>query len=173
MRRSFRLEWTYPHPMEKVWGALTDREALSAWLMPTANFLPEVGHRFEFHTGPGPGFDGVVHCRVLAVEAPHSMTWSWRGGPVDTTVSFQLERVGPASTRLVLTQSGFIGARSVLVSYILSSGARRIYGRQLPAYLAGSRGSETDWRPPAQSPLLAVWHKVVTAAVAAAPRRKV
>jgi uncharacterized protein YndB with AHSA1/START domain len=59
----------YPHPREQVWSALTDPKALGLWLMPN-DFEPRVGHEFTFRTEPGPGWDGVVHCRVLEVDPP-------------------------------------------------------------------------------------------------------
>jgi uncharacterized protein YndB with AHSA1/START domain len=54
----------YPHPVERVWAALTSSDALAVWLMPN-DFKPVVGHRFTFRTKPAPGFDGIVHCEVL------------------------------------------------------------------------------------------------------------
>ena len=126
---------TYPHPIERVWEALTDPKALSQWLMPT-DFRPEVGHRFTFRTDPGPGFDGVVRCEVLSIEAPHRMVWSWAGGPIDTTVVFQLRSRG-GSTELHFRQSGFEGVSGFLTRMILASGTRTIYDQRLPAHLAG------------------------------------
>ena len=123
----------YPHPIERVWGALTDPDALSRWLMPT-DFRPEVGHRFTFRTDPGPGFDGVVRCEVLSLEAPHRMVWSWAGGPIDTTVVFQL-RSRDGSTELTFRQSGFEGVSGFLTRMLLASGTRTIYDRRLPALL--------------------------------------
>lgn len=65
MTTSLRIEKTYPHPRARVWRALVDPELLARWLMPN-DFAPRVGHRFTFRTEPGPGFDGIVRCEVLA-----------------------------------------------------------------------------------------------------------
>ncbi|MEV6344326.1 SRPBCC domain-containing protein [Actinoplanes sp. NPDC051851] len=94
-----------PHPPEKVWRALTDPERLAGWLMPN-DFVPEIGHRFTFHTEPRPGFDGVVHCEVLALEPPRLLAWSWRGGTLDSTVTWTLAPEG-RGTRLFLRHEGF------------------------------------------------------------------
>jgi uncharacterized protein YndB with AHSA1/START domain len=68
-----------PHPPERVWRALTDAEALARWLMPN-DFAPKVGHAFTMQTKPGPGFDAVVRCEVLELDAPRVMVWRWQGG---------------------------------------------------------------------------------------------
>ena len=133
MKRTLRIKRIYPHPVNRVWRALTDSEAIAAWLMPN-DFEPRVGHAFTLTAEPGPGFDGIVHCEVRSIDAPRKMVWSWRGGPVDTTVTFALEPHGEG-TQLCVTQEGFEGLGAVLVSYILGAGSRRIYGKYLPRVL--------------------------------------
>ncbi len=135
MSRSITKTIEYPHPIEAVWSALIDREALSQWLMPT-DFAPEVGHRFEFRTDPGPGFDGIVRCEVLEMVEPRWMRWSWKGGPVDTIVTFELAPLG-GRTRLTFRQEGFEGLSGHAVSWILRSGFTHMYERALPAVLDG------------------------------------
>lgn len=139
MKRAVRLKRDYPYPPEEVWLALTDRALLAAWLMPN-DFEPRVGHRFTMTTDPAPGFDGIVQLEVLALDAPRRMVWRWRGGPVDTTLTFRLEprRVGRGlGTRLHLDHEGFEGAQALLVSLILGAGWSRMLRRRLHAVLAG------------------------------------
>lgn len=95
------------HPPEKVWRALTDAELLARWLMPN-DLKPIVGHRFTFRTEPRPrqGFDGIVHCEVLAVEPRRLLRIAWRGGRLDTTVTWTLTPEG-RGTRLLLEHAGF------------------------------------------------------------------
>jgi uncharacterized protein YndB with AHSA1/START domain len=128
-----RFEVEYPHPPEKVWRALTEREALAAWLMPN-DFEPRVGHQFTLRTDPAPGFDGIVHCEVLTVDEPRRVSYTWRGGPLDTTVTFDLEPTANG-TRLRFTQAGFKGFQAQLVRLILKSGFRGMYKKKLPAVL--------------------------------------
>jgi hypothetical protein len=52
-----KTDTVYPHPIERVWAALTSAEALAAWFVPN-DFVAEVGHEFSFTTRPRPGFDG-------------------------------------------------------------------------------------------------------------------
>jgi uncharacterized protein YndB with AHSA1/START domain len=124
----------YRHPRERVWAALTDPAALAEWLMPN-DFAPVVGREFTFRTKPAPGFDGVVHCRVLEMDPPERMVWSWNGGPIETTLTFTLEELPDGGTRFQARQVGFHGLRAQLTRLILQSGSRRIYGELLPAYL--------------------------------------
>jgi uncharacterized protein YndB with AHSA1/START domain len=95
------------HPPARVWRALTDPALLARWLMPN-DFQPVVGHRFTFRTDPRPevGFDGVAHCQVLAVEPERLLRISWRGGPLDTTVTWRLAPEG-RGTRLFVEHDGF------------------------------------------------------------------
>jgi uncharacterized protein YndB with AHSA1/START domain len=129
MARTLRFEALYPHRPELVWTALTDPEAIGDWLMPN-DFRPEVGHLFTFRTKPAPGFDGIVHCEVLAVEPPRRLSYSWKGGGIDTVVTYSLAAEG-ANTRLVMEQSGFKGLRGFMVSRILGSGWKKIVGDYL------------------------------------------
>ncbi|MEM9381050.1 MAG: SRPBCC domain-containing protein [Planctomycetota bacterium] len=139
-----RVERTYPHPPEHVWRALTEPELLARWLMPN-DFEPRVGHRFTFRTDPGPGFDGIVRCEVLELVEPERLVLSWRGGPLDTRVQFELRPEG-ASTRLIMEHTGFRGLRARLVQRILAIGCRTLYGRRLPALLDEVRGGEETER---------------------------
>ncbi|NYF60134.1 SRPBCC family protein [Micromonospora purpureochromogenes] len=96
-----------PHPPAKVWRVLTEPDLLARWLMPN-DLVPVVGHRFTFRTEsrPAQGFDGVVHCEVLEVDPPRRLRWAWRGGSLDTEVSWTLAPEG-RGTRLFLEHSGF------------------------------------------------------------------
>ncbi|MEM1418660.1 MAG: SRPBCC domain-containing protein [Myxococcota bacterium] len=155
MKRAIRMTRVYPHPPERVWAALTSAEALAVWLMPN-DFVAELGHRFTFRTEPAPGFDGIVHCEVLELAAPERMVWSWRGGPIDTRVSFTLTLEaapdGRASTRLAFAQTGFEGPRAMAVSFILERGFPKMFGAALPAVLAQLEAGEPPTAPPRKPP---------------------
>jgi uncharacterized protein YndB with AHSA1/START domain len=125
----------YPYPIERVWTALTTSEGLAAWLMPN-DFEAVTGHSFEMRTKPAPGFDGIVHCEVLELDPPGHMVWSWRGGKVDTTVTFTLEDLDGERTRFHMRQLGFHGLGGRLTRLIMQGGYGRIYGSRLPAHLA-------------------------------------
>jgi uncharacterized protein YndB with AHSA1/START domain len=104
-RAAIEVDEYLPHPPARVWRALTDPDRLARWLMPN-DFAPVVGHRFTFRTHPRPGFDGIVHCEVLTVEHERLLRWAWRGGTLDTTVTWHLAAEG-RGTRLFLRHDGF------------------------------------------------------------------
>jgi len=136
MKRDFTLERTYPHPPERVWRALTDRHALSTWLMET-DFEPVLGHKFTFRDKPRPGWDGITHGEVIELDPPRRLAYTWRGRPgpdkpfnIDTVVRWTLAPEG-SGTRLVLEHTGFAGFRGVLVSFILSTGWKKLMRTKL------------------------------------------
>lgn len=142
MKRDIKVEAIYPHPVEAVWEALTDAEALGEWLMPN-DFQPRVGHRFQFRTKPAPGFDGIVDCEVIELVERQRLAFTWRGGGIDTVVTFTLAAV-PQGTRLTLEHTGFTGVRAVLVSFILGGGwKKKIIPQHLPHWLARRAARES------------------------------
>lgn len=122
-----------PYPRAMVWAALTEADQLSAWLMPNDIRL-EPGHRFTFRTDPAPGFDGIVHSEVLEVVPDERLVITWRGGPLDTVVTFALADA-PGGTLLTLRHAGFAGFSNALPRIVLGFGWRRLLGRKLPAQL--------------------------------------
>jgi uncharacterized protein YndB with AHSA1/START domain len=80
----------FPHPIDQVWAALTDRAALAQWLMPN-DFEPRVGHRFRFEAGPP---RGDIDAEVLLLESPTRMELRWMLDGVATTVTFRLTADG-------------------------------------------------------------------------------
>jgi uncharacterized protein YndB with AHSA1/START domain len=96
-----------PHPPTKVWNALTDSDTLARWLMPN-DFVPIIGHRFTFETEPvpGQGFDGTILCQVLTLDLESELSISWKGGSLDSIVTWRLVREGDG-TRLFLSHDGF------------------------------------------------------------------
>ena len=140
MTRDLKFEAFYEQPRARVWAALTNSEAMAAWLMPN-DFAPRLGHRFQFRTTPAPGFDGIVNCEVLEIEPPRRLVYSWVGGGIDTQVVWSLEEAG-SGTRLVLEHRGFRGLRGLFVSSMLRKGWRsRMLKLRLPVVLAGWDGT--------------------------------
>ncbi len=134
MKRVIRKRRVFAHPIARVWRAITTAESLAACLMPN-DFVLELGHEFCFRTKPAPGFDGTVHCKVLAVDPPWRMKWRWSGGPIDTTVTFVLSPVD-GGTELLLEQEGFDSLRAIAISVILERGFGKMMRRSLPTELA-------------------------------------
>lgn len=81
MNTTIQHQFFYAHPAAAVWEYLTDPELMRLWLMPN-NFLPILGHDFQFTTKPMPALelDGVFHCKVLEIIPFKKLSYSWKGG---------------------------------------------------------------------------------------------
>ena len=105
---SLSFDFDLHHPPEKVWRALTDPALLAEWLLPVVGLRLEPGAAFSFKTQPYPGWDGIVKCRMLEIEAHRKLSYTWVVGDmeIDTVVTFTLTPTA-SGTRLSLAQSGF------------------------------------------------------------------
>ncbi len=103
---SLAFELELNHPPERVWRALTDPALLAEWLLPLIAHKLEPGAAFTFKAAPQPGWDGLVHGRVLALELHKTLSYSWVVGDMDTVVTFTLSPTA-TGTRLSLTHTGF------------------------------------------------------------------
>jgi uncharacterized protein YndB with AHSA1/START domain len=103
---SISFEFDLHHSPEKVWRALTDPVLLTEWLLPVIELKLEPGAAFTFKTQPQPGWDGIVNCRFLEIEAYRKLSWSWIVGDIDTVATFTLTPTA-SGTRLSLVHSGF------------------------------------------------------------------
>lgn len=122
-KRAIIVDYQLSGPPRKVWRALTDPQVLGSWLMAN-DIKPEVGHRFTFRTTPAPGFDGVVQCEVLKIEPDSRLVYSWRGGPLDTIVTWTLRPSSTGGTDLRLEHAGF-GPEHDMTYNMLSEGWRK------------------------------------------------
>ena len=126
-----------PHPLPRVWAALTTAEGLRAWLM-ESDFEPQIGRAFTFRCPPGPGIRGYVECKVLELEPMRRVVWSWLGTDTGepTTVTIELESVS-GGTRLTLrhrgetapdvgqrTAAGWTEKLAILASYLEAASTR-------------------------------------------------
>ena len=105
---SLSFEFDLHHPPETVWRALTEPVLLKEWLLPVVELelRLEPGAAFTYRTQPQPGWDGIVNCRFLEIEAQRKLRYAWVVGDIDTVVTFTLTPTA-SGTRLSLVQSGF------------------------------------------------------------------
>jgi len=103
---SLSFEFDLDHLPEKVWRALTDPVLLAEWLLPVLDLKLEPGAAFTFKAQPRPGWDGIVNCRFLEIEAHRKLSYTWVVGDMGTVVTFALTPTA-SGTRLSLVQSGF------------------------------------------------------------------
>lgn len=104
--KSLSLTFDLEHPPEKVWRALTVPELLAEWLLPVFDLRLEPGADFRFETQAYPGWDGVVHCRFVEIEANRKLRYTWGVPGMDTVVTFTLAPT-ESGTTLTIEQTGF------------------------------------------------------------------
>ena len=109
--RSIVIEREMPHSPEKVWRTLTQGPLIGEWLMQN-DFVPVVGHRFNFRATPMPHWNGVVDCEVLIVEPNARLSYSWNAsgaeaaGGLKTVVTWTLTPT-PGGVLVRMEQAGF------------------------------------------------------------------
>jgi uncharacterized protein YndB with AHSA1/START domain len=101
-RPAVRFTRTYPHPVERVWSAVTSPQELEAW------FPSKVS--IELHEGGAVEFSGYPHAEsstgaVLACEPPNRLAFTWG----EDELHFELEAVERGQCRLTLIN--VLGAR--------------------------------------------------------------
>lgn len=96
------------HPPSKVWRALTEPALLSQWLMPMVESSLDLvpGAAFTLEIPPQPGWTGRIECRLLDVDPPRRLRYTWVLDELDTVVTFTLTPT-PQGTRLSLLHTGF------------------------------------------------------------------
>jgi uncharacterized protein YndB with AHSA1/START domain len=148
----------YPNPLTIVWKVLTDPELVPLWTSTgqggrPEGFSPEVGTKFRYLGKPFPGWDGIVRCEVLAVDAPKLLRYDWRNKESDdpTIVTNRLEEI-PGGTRLTWDHTGFRGIEGIFMSRLLGRVRRKMLSEGLPAALldvdeSGHLRAESQLRP--------------------------
>ena len=86
---------TYPHPIERVWRAITDPAEFRAWFIPGEIDL-KVGGDYRFASGDFAG-------KVAAIEPPRLVRFSHNSNPGDAYFQYELAEVD-GGTRMRFTQ---------------------------------------------------------------------
>ncbi len=90
-----QLERTYPHPIERVWKAVTQPSELAHWF---PSRMEITDGRIRFFGDPNIGQD--TFGEVLENNPPRCLRFTWG----NSELHFELETLGDSSTRFVLTQ---------------------------------------------------------------------
>src|SRR5579863_2697852 len=102
---SLVIEREMPHPLEKIWRALTQGPLIAEWLM-TNDFEPVVGHRFQFRSTPVPNWNGIIASEVLVVEPNSRLSYGWASMGLESVVTWTLTPT-EGGTHVRMEQSGF------------------------------------------------------------------
>lgn len=142
MKRSIKLKWFYPHPVDLVWECLTDPNRLKEWsnLDRSGSFKPKVGFEWMEESKPRKGWDGKMYFKMLKVVPLEKLSYSFKGGPnpetmtLDTVVTWILTPKD-GGTELYLEHAGFEGLKGMMTSFIMEKGWGKHFGKRLMNYL--------------------------------------
>jgi uncharacterized protein YndB with AHSA1/START domain len=67
-RPALRFERRLPHPVERVWRAVTEPRELACWFVAPVPWKPELGEEFGAAGQTG---------RITELQAPHVLAWTW------------------------------------------------------------------------------------------------
>ena len=104
MKDSIKKEQLFPHPIQKVWNAISKGEELTTWFI-KADFKAEVGYRYTFSST---GENGCTEINGEIKQAhPYTLAYTWvvANTKVETTVTWVLEETDQG-TLLHLEHSG-------------------------------------------------------------------
>jgi uncharacterized protein YndB with AHSA1/START domain len=98
-RRTLEFVRTYPHPIERVWRAITDPAELARWFIPTTRWEFLEGGAYRFH-------DDDFSGEILTIEAPRFIRFGGRDVAGQEPGSFFQYELTPAEggTRLRFIQ---------------------------------------------------------------------
>ena len=159
MPRTIKLRTVLPYSQEKVWAALTNPKLLGKWFMEN-DIEPTQGHAFTFKMKPQKGWDGITHCKIIAVDPPGYISYTYRGeatgektlacagihseaadtlakgifAKLDTVLSFTLEPTC-GGTILSMEHSGYEGFKLYLISIVMKMGWKKQLKKKLPRVL--------------------------------------
>lgn len=73
-RPAVRFQRRYPHPVDRVWAALTQPTELTAWFPSSVQLETRVGGRIEFTGDP---YAEDSSGTILVYEPPHRLAYTW------------------------------------------------------------------------------------------------
>lgn len=94
-RPAVRFVRTYPHPIERVWSAITAVDELKHWFPSTARIEQRVGGTVTFSDDPH--LEDATGT-VLACDPPRRLAYSWGGDELH----YELEPLADGGCRLTL-----------------------------------------------------------------------
>lgn len=101
------IDITLQAPLQKVWQAISDKEAMQKWYFDLPEFIPAIGYTFSFNGGPSEQEQYRHLCEVTESIPEQELAYSWRydGYEGVSHIRFQLSAVNEA-TRLRFSHTG-------------------------------------------------------------------
>ena len=102
-----KIEKIYSKPIEKVWNAISNEEAVKKWFM-NIKFDSLVGGDYYIEEKPTDVWDGKIYGKIITFQAPNLFEHTWKTNELaeDTLVRWELEEVD-GGTKLTLTHNHY------------------------------------------------------------------
>jgi uncharacterized protein YndB with AHSA1/START domain len=94
-RPAVRFRRTYPHPVERLWAAVTEPGELAHWFPSTVRMDSHAGGKIEFADDPNLESSSGT---ILVYEPPRRLAFTWGGDELH----FEIEPVDDGSCTLTL-----------------------------------------------------------------------
>ncbi|MBB6628410.1 SRPBCC family protein [Nocardioides sp. KIGAM211] len=135
-RSAVRFVRTYPHPVERVWRAVTDPAEMPHWFPSQVHYEPRVGSSMRFTGDP---FAEDVTGTLLTWEPPRHCAFTWGGNEL----RFTLEEVegGCRFELLDLLSAADTQAMNAAGWHVCLARVPAVLGAAAPA------PEDTDWQP--------------------------
>lgn len=132
------IKRVFKYPVEQVWQSISDKEALSDWLMETTDFELKKDHHFKFTTEPRGNFDGKISCQLINFVEHSELYYSWQASSMaePTYVRWTLKEIEKDKTFVKLEHYGFEGFSGWFTKQMLNFGWKRLLSKKLSQYLS-------------------------------------
>jgi uncharacterized protein YndB with AHSA1/START domain len=128
-RPAVRLERRLPHPVERVWRAVSEPSELAQWFVAPVEWTPATGETFTSMEQAG---------EVTEVDPPNVLAWTWGGE------AFRFE-LRPDGDGCVLVFTHVFDDRDQAANY---ASGWDVHFARLDAHLAGAPLSEEQYLEP-------------------------
>jgi uncharacterized protein YndB with AHSA1/START domain len=162
-----RLDVDYPHPVDRVWRALTDPGILDQWFIP-GTFGTTIGAHYQLRPREGDGLAGPIDVEVLEAVEPQRLVMQWTGEKLHTEMTWVLMTT-VAGARLSVVQTGFIGTPQSVRRTELRQAYTLFFVQMLPTVLDQIASGEVEIGAGRTPPLTAVPRQPRTDRPATAP----
>ncbi len=101
-----KLEKAYPHPIERVWRAISDKDELRNWYFDfSEQFNLNTGHVFEWSAGPPDGKKWLHRGKITEILPGTKLayTWEYPGYAGKAEAIWELVKVNESLTKLIFT----------------------------------------------------------------------
>jgi len=153
--RTIRAEIVVNKNIDSVWKAWTTEEGVKTFFAPDCHVDARANGDYEIYFNPAgeKGQRGAEGTRILALQAPTMISFSWNNPPhlpairwQYTSVVVRLEKISEGKTKVVLSQSGFGDGKDWDESFSFFSEAWKV--QILPFLKQSLESGPINWKNP-------------------------